>query len=353
MTTPSDSKQPTISMVITVYNTARFLRDALESIRRQTFTDWECIIVDDNSPDNSWEIYSDFVRTDSRFKVICQKNAYLQKSLKVSRNRGHDAIQGKWLMFLDSDDYLHPRAMENLLRVAEQTNADMVDGSIERISEDWIPTEELLSIKTIDEKAPLQFESFSHEELLERVSNFSKYCYGTTWNSIFKVSTLGDHRHPEYHAKPLKFPNSLDLVFRLLLISRIKIAATLSTPVIFYRTRLGSITHSNKPTTYWKNIATTMANLYDTVLAENPFTPRQRKRFTTWMASRTKLYFYGPLRREANDAESLSAICEALRFLKKRKFPLYQRIPILRRFQFWLFIKTGKCWLLKRWQIFK
>ncbi|MBR5591245.1 MAG: glycosyltransferase family 2 protein [Kiritimatiellae bacterium] len=348
MTTPSDSTQPTISMVITVYNTARFLRDALESIRRQTFTDWECIIVDDNSPDNSWEIYSDFVRKDARFKVICQKNGFSQNGLKVSRNRGHDAIQGKWLMFLDSDDYLHPRAMENLLRVAEQTNADMVDGSIERISEDWIPTEELLSIKTIDENAALQFESFSHEELLERVSNFSKCCYGTVWNSIFKVSTLGNYRHPEHHADPKKFIRAIDLVFRLLLIPRIKIAAALETPVIFYRTRLGSTTYSKKPAIYWIEIATTMANLYDAVLAENPFTPRQRKRFATWMASRTKLYFYGALRRSDNDPESLSAICEALRFLEKRNFPLYQRIPILRRFQFWLFIKTGKCWLIKR-----
>ena len=112
----------TISVIMPVYNAEKYLGDALESVRKQTFQDWTCICVDDGSTDGSSLILDGFAARDSRFKVVHKQNEGCQKS----RNLALGMIESPWFMFMDADDMYHPSAFEVLLEAAQTHNADMV-----------------------------------------------------------------------------------------------------------------------------------------------------------------------------------------------------------------------------------
>lgn len=117
---------PIISIVVPIYNRARFLSGCLDSILAQTFKEWECILVNDGSTDNSLEIAENYAANDPRFLVISQEN----QGVSAARNLGIDHAQGKWLTFVDSDDEIAPDYLEILHKIAEDNNADLVNGSM-------------------------------------------------------------------------------------------------------------------------------------------------------------------------------------------------------------------------------
>ena len=91
---------PRISVIVPVYNSEKYLYNCLQSIRNQQFTDFEVIIIDDGSTDNSLQICKDFAQQDNRFKIIHKKN----EGVSIARNQGLKLAQGKWIAFIDSDD---------------------------------------------------------------------------------------------------------------------------------------------------------------------------------------------------------------------------------------------------------
>lgn len=91
---------PFFSIIIPVYNVAPYLRECLDSVLAQTFTDWEAICVDDGSTDGSGTILDEYVAKDKRFKVVHQANA----GVGSARNKGLDIAKGGWILFLDADD---------------------------------------------------------------------------------------------------------------------------------------------------------------------------------------------------------------------------------------------------------
>lgn len=105
-----------VSVIIPFYNRAKFLEDALNSVLAQTYTDWECIIVDDGSTDNSKEIAIKFSQRDSRFKYIYQTN----KGASAARNAGLNEIRGDWVQFLDSDDIIEPEKLKKQILTASK-----------------------------------------------------------------------------------------------------------------------------------------------------------------------------------------------------------------------------------------
>lgn len=100
-----------VSIIVPVYNTEKYLRQCVESVLTQTYSDWELILVDDGSFDGSEIICDEYARSDSRIRAIHRPNG----GLSVARNTGLDYAQGEWLSFLDSDDLLHPQFLETLL----------------------------------------------------------------------------------------------------------------------------------------------------------------------------------------------------------------------------------------------
>jgi glycosyltransferase involved in cell wall biosynthesis len=97
-----------ISIIIPIYNQANWLAEAVESAKAQTYGDWECILVNDGSTDNSREVSLDLAKQDSRIRYLEQKN----QGPSAARNFALDAVRGDYIQFLDGDDRLAPRKFE-------------------------------------------------------------------------------------------------------------------------------------------------------------------------------------------------------------------------------------------------
>ena len=111
-----------ISIVIPVYNVEPYVAFCLESVVNQTYPNIEVLIVDDGSTDGSGKICDDFARSDTRFKVIHTLN----HGLSAARNLGITLTRGEYVLFVDSDDWIEPIAVEVLMAAAIKSNADIV-----------------------------------------------------------------------------------------------------------------------------------------------------------------------------------------------------------------------------------
>ncbi|MDR1173390.1 MAG: glycosyltransferase family 2 protein [Puniceicoccales bacterium] len=167
-----DNKRPKISVVIANFNNAPYLTDTLESVRQQTFTDWEALVIDDGSTDGSPEIIDDFCKADGRFRAIYQENA----GVSVARNIGLDNSLGEYVILMDSDDCFTPSALETLFVLAENHSADMVTGSQVEVGEDFklgIPiksncSKEIHVIKLAKQSSKRGYWEWVHNSLFRR-----------------------------------------------------------------------------------------------------------------------------------------------------------------------------------------
>lgn len=116
---------PLISLIIPVYKTETWLLECLESVRNQLLEDWEAIIVNDASPDNSADIARTFCDQDTRFKLIDLKE---NVGLGGARNAGCAVAQGQYLYFLDSDDLLPQHILSSMYKEISALNADLLIG---------------------------------------------------------------------------------------------------------------------------------------------------------------------------------------------------------------------------------
>lgn len=114
-----------ISIIMPVYNVEEYIRQSIESVLNQTFNQLEIIIVDDGTKDSSAEIAEEYAKKDSRIKLLHKENG----GLSSARNYGLDAATGKYIMFLDSDDFLEKNACEILYNAIESQNVDYVIGN--------------------------------------------------------------------------------------------------------------------------------------------------------------------------------------------------------------------------------
>lgn len=116
---------PGISIIVPAYNAGRYLADCLESIIRQTFSDWEMIIADDGSSDMTFELSDKFASQDPRIRVIHLK----RQGVSAARNSCLEKARGRYLAFVDADDLLEPDYLKDLFRKAEQSGADITQCS--------------------------------------------------------------------------------------------------------------------------------------------------------------------------------------------------------------------------------
>ena len=99
---------PLISVVVPCYNQAQYLDECLQSVLNQTYQDWECIIVNDGSPDHTEEIAKKWVEKDARFSYLFKENG----GLSSARNAGIEIAKGEWILPLDADDKIGVRYLE-------------------------------------------------------------------------------------------------------------------------------------------------------------------------------------------------------------------------------------------------
>lgn len=123
-----------ISVIIPVYNTEERLKRCLDSVVAQTFKDFECIVVDDGSKDQSPRIIDEFAAKDSRFTAIHKPNG----GVSSARNEGLKVSKGEWVVFLDSDDSIKPNHLEAMLSIVEDGVDIIFTGYEQNIEENKI-----------------------------------------------------------------------------------------------------------------------------------------------------------------------------------------------------------------------
>lgn len=125
-----------ISIIVPIYNVEKYVVGCLTSIQKQTYSDFEVICINDGSTDKSAELVQNFIKTDNRFHFFSQPN----KGQACARNKGLEKATGELILFVDSDDYLHPKALEILVKIKQKTQADVVGGSFKKTSQTYAET---------------------------------------------------------------------------------------------------------------------------------------------------------------------------------------------------------------------
>lgn len=113
MVKPDQSSAPTVTVVTPSYNAAAFIAETIRSVQRQTFADFEHLIVDDGSNDDTRQIVANFSRDDPRVRLICQPS---NKGPAAARNRAIEEARGRYIAFLDGDDFWHPQKLDRQLK---------------------------------------------------------------------------------------------------------------------------------------------------------------------------------------------------------------------------------------------
>ncbi|HVS80696.1 MAG TPA: glycosyltransferase [Pyrinomonadaceae bacterium] len=120
------SSEPTVTVIIPTYNYAHFIGEAIRSVQAQTYQDWECIVVDDGSSDDTREVVAGYATSDERIRYVHQPN----RGLAAARNTGLGLAKGKLIQFLDSDDLIEKEKIEKQVQFLEQhADVDIVYGN--------------------------------------------------------------------------------------------------------------------------------------------------------------------------------------------------------------------------------
>lgn len=117
-----NNHQIKLSAVLPCYNVAKYLPRCLDSIRRQDFQDWEAILIDDGSTDETLSIVKEYAANDGRFKVY----HFANQGVSAARNEGLKRVQGEVTQFIDPDDFIEDKCFSTVWNVYENQHPDMV-----------------------------------------------------------------------------------------------------------------------------------------------------------------------------------------------------------------------------------
>lgn len=177
------SEKPVVSVIIPVYNVEDYLETCVASVLRQSFKDFEILLVDDGSTDSSGMLCDEYAKKDARIKVIHQDN----KGLGGARNTGIDAAKGRYLFLLDSDDSILPETLETLVKTANDKNADIVIYDFVSVDEKG---NELHSFgNDLPKNVPMNLKT--HKQLILQAPN--------AWNKLYRADVFKKSgiRYPE------------------------------------------------------------------------------------------------------------------------------------------------------------
>ena len=242
---------PDLSIVLPIYNVEKYIKKCLESITAQNFKNFEVLCIDDCGTDNSIKITQEFVQKDSRFKIIKHEN---NRGLSAARNTGIDNATGKYILFIDSDDWIENNLLEQIVIAFEQNKTDSVwfNSYIynQKSGQTYFLTDNLK-------------ESTKIYLTPDNINNFASYA----WNKAFKLSKL--------KSLNIKFPEGLyfeDSEFYLKIFSNISEIYLITQPLYHYQLRENSIvTSSDNVEKKLNDIFQITINLYKYFLSNNKF----------------------------------------------------------------------------------
>ena len=250
--------RPMVSIIVPVYNAEQYLRRCVDSILNQEYTDFELFLVDDGSTDSSGDICEEYGDKDPRVIVIRKENT----GVSDSRNQALDRARGKYLQFLDSDDWITPDATRLFVRAAEEYGCDMV------ISDFYRVVGERLSPKgDIEEEGVLTREEFA----AHMMENPADFYYGVLWNKLYRRDLVEEHH--------LRMDTNInwceDFMFNLEYIRYAKVFYALHAPIYYYVKRKGSLASQgisiSKTVKMKLNVFEYYNNFYKHVLEEEDY----------------------------------------------------------------------------------
>ena len=216
----------TLSVVVPVYGTEKYLRTCLESLVKQSFQDFEIILVDDCSPDGSRTIMEEFVAKDSRFLLVTNEK---NKGLFGARVAGAKVAQGKYITFLDSDDYVSLDFYRMAVEKAESNDFDVVMGDTVIVNADGSKTVFPVHLDCVIE------DEYYGDEVRRAFYSQEMNCYAwhTVWNKIYK-KTVWNRCEPFFEKIDQHIIMTEDVGFSSLLLHEAESFAHIHTPSVFY-----------------------------------------------------------------------------------------------------------------------
>lgn len=177
-----------VSVIVPIYNVEKYIDKCVHSIVTQSYRDLEIILVDDGSTDSSGILCDQFASQDSRIKVIHQNN----RGLSGARNVGIEIAQGRYIGFVDSDDYIDSKMYEALVSVIEKENAELAICDVHCVNEDGTSNNSLNS-------NPLVNRVIHNDEIYELLNGFKypTWKYVTAWNRLYKKELFESLRFEE------------------------------------------------------------------------------------------------------------------------------------------------------------
>lgn len=175
-----------ISVIVPVYRVEAYLDRCVESIRQQTYPDFEIILVDDGSPDNCPAMCERLAAEDPRVRVIHKTNG----GLSDARNAGIEVARGEYLCFVDSDDAIAPTMLEHLWTAVQKSGAKLAISSIR------VQTEDGTRIHSAEE-SPIRNGCFEAQQLLPKLYRPLGWYYIVAWNKLYHRSLFRTIRFPK------------------------------------------------------------------------------------------------------------------------------------------------------------
>ncbi len=217
-----------VSVIVPVYNVCDYLKNCLESIIKQTYNDLEIIIIDDGSTDTSGEICDEYQKKDKRIQVIHTDN----RGLSIARNTGIEISQGKYICFVDSDDFISKYYVEEMLKVAIKTDSDIVICEWNKYRQNSYVCDEVHEISDDDIEYLSEKYLYDQEFIINKTMKLSY-----AWNKMIKREVISDIRFPEgrYYE---------DAAVYYMLLDKSSRTAMISSKLYYYRVDNNSITRS-------------------------------------------------------------------------------------------------------------
>jgi len=210
---------PDISLIIPLYNAERYICPCLNSVLGQSYKNFECLLINDGSTDNTAIIIAEYAARDPRFIIINQEN----QGCSEARNTGIQAARGAYLAFLDQDDLFHPQALQTLHYLIETHGTDIAGFTYQIIDDGFVlnetvPTYDLATLKTETTSTPL------HDFYYKAGQNSV-----VIWTRIYRKSVLGDVFFPK-DVQPAE-----DTVYSIKALHKAKTMVQVIEPLLFYR----------------------------------------------------------------------------------------------------------------------
>ena len=215
---------PEVSIIVPIYNAEKSVARCIDSILSQEYTDFELILCDDGSTDKSGQIIDEYREKDERIRVLHKENT----GVSDTRNQGIAVAKGKYIQFLDADDWITVDATKLLVRTMKEGGCDLVISDFYRVIGDRISHK-----GDIDADGILTQEEFAEYMMV----NPADFYYGVLWNKLYKREII-----EKYH---LKMDESVswceDFLFNLEYLLHTKRIAALQVPIYYYMKTEGSL----------------------------------------------------------------------------------------------------------------